>query len=321
VLFLLPNLSYIRFENYNKIDAIMNSDDIPDSYYGYDLYQPLGAKPQRNNLYAISECILVTKLPGRFYSPPSFRVIDTCRESGLGNYLPFTYFSGYTLQGSDADAIIEKSDMNLVHAAIAPGRACILTFAGTAIGRISSWISLVCLILSIGYVIHAKKPILVKKRSYMIVAMILPLLVVSVLFIRMHPDFVNSYPISKGMTHLEQDDLYGQANNIFPDHTGRIFHLFVKPENHPLMSNLTVRLDSEKTRKLDMYANGELKASMILKAGLQDISINRIVLDHPAQLSFILADDAPGCEDIYCPKTTFNSLTIKSVDFISAKIR
>jgi hypothetical protein len=70
-----------------------------------------------------------------------------------------------------------------------------------------------------------------------------------------------------------------------------------------------------------MYANGELKASMILKAGLQDISINRIVLDHPAQLSFILADDAPGCEDIYCPKTTFNSLTIKSVDFISAKIR
>jgi hypothetical protein len=320
VLFLLPNLSYVRLENYQNKNAIMNCDDIPDSYYGYDMYQPLGKKPQSHNLYAISECVLVTRLSGRFYSPPSFRVLDTCRNSRIGNYLPFTYFSGYTLKGSDADTTVEKSDMNLIHAAMAPDKPYLMKYTGTSISRSSCWISLVCLIISIGYVLHSQRLISVKKRSCKVAILILLLLVTSCFFIRVHPDFVNSYRIGEGMTHFALPGLNGQINNIFPDHTGRTFHLFLKPAGHPLRSNLTVQLDSEKMRKLDMYADGELKASIILKAGIQNVSFNGLVLDHPTQLSFILADDGPSCDDIYCSKPRFNSLIIKSVDFISAKV-
>jgi hypothetical protein len=320
VLFILPNLSYVRLENYQNKNAIMKDNDISDSYYGYDMYQPLGKKPQHANLCAISECVLVTRLPGRFYSPPSFRVLDTCRDSGIGNDLPFTYFRGYTLKGPAADTIIAKSGMNLVHASIVPDKPCIIRYTGTSIGRIACWISLVCLILSAGYVLHVKRPILVKKRSFKIAILIFLLLVMSCSFIRVHPDFVNSFRIGEGMTHLAPQDLIGQVNNIFPDHTGRIFHLFLKPAGYPLRSSLTVLLDSEKMRKLDMYADGELKASMLLKAGLQNISFDRLVLDHPTQLSFILADDGPSCDSIYCQKPKFNSLIVKSVDFISAKV-
>jgi hypothetical protein len=63
-----------------------------------------------------------------------------------------------------------------------------------------------------------------------------------------------------------------------------------------------------------------LKSRMILKAGLQNISFNGLVLDHPIQLSFILADDGPSCDNIYCAKPRLNSLIVKSADFISAKV-